>query len=304
MDLILIAIIMGLIEGATEFLPVSSTGHLILTATLLDFEGERAKSFEIFIQLGAILAATLLYWRRYLGLFGLDKSKRQGSTPPAGTSPDVAAVGTRTRASRTAKRGNWITRLLVRGEGLNLIHVALGILPAGIVGLLIHDLVKEYLFSAHTVLYALVIGGLFVIFADKLSQKRGFTSETIDDLTYKQALGIGIFQCLALWPGFSRSGATISGGLLLGATKKAGADFSFMIAIPLMVGATGLDLIKSWEHFHAEDLAFFLTGFFTALVFALIAVFTFLKILQKVPWSAWAYYRFLVAGLFWFFILN
>ncbi|HEU4964076.1 MAG TPA: undecaprenyl-diphosphate phosphatase [Bacilli bacterium] len=268
---ILNAIIMGIVEGATEFLPVSSTGHLILTGTLLDFTGEAAKSFEIFIQLGAILAATILYWRRYLVVFGLAKNKE---------------------------------RVAAGRPSLNLIHILLGVLPAGLLGLLLHDFIKDTLFSWNTVVFSLVIGGLFMIVADYATRKRRVTADEIDDLSYKQALGIGVYQCLALWPGFSRSGATISGGLLLGASKRASADFSFMMAIPLMLGATGVDLLKSYDQLRMEDMTFFLVGFFVALAVALIAVFTFLKLLQKLPWSAWAYYRFALAAVFWFFMMS
>lgn len=259
-----IALIMGTVEGLAEFLPISSTGHLIMTGELLNFTGERAKTFEIFIQLGAILAATILYWKRLVGFLDLRTWTKTGQ--------------------------------------LNMIHVFAGMLPAGLLGLVIHSAIKKYLFSPYTVLIGLVAGALLMIYAEKRQNR--VVTDNMDHLTYKQALSIGLFQCLALWPGFSRSGSTISGGMLIGVSKKAAADFSFLIAIPLMFAATGLDLYKSLDHLSMDDLVLFSTGFITSLIVALISMLTFLKILNKVKWSAFAYYRFVVAGLFWFFVLT
>ncbi|WP_018133272.1 undecaprenyl-diphosphate phosphatase [Effusibacillus pohliae] len=261
-----IAVIQGIVEGLTEFLPVSSTGHLILTGDLLHFEGPKAATFEIVIQLGAILAVAVLYWRRILQLLGL-------------------------RRDRSRFRSQ-----------LNLLHVLLAILPAMILGLLFHKAIKTYLFSPKTVLIGLVAGGIFMIAAEKW--QRRVRAREIDDLSYGQAFSIGLAQCLALWPGFSRSGATIAGGLLTGASHKAAADFSFLIAIPMMVAASGYDLLKSYKDLSIADLDFFAIGFAVSFLVALLAVVSFLKLLERVKLTPFAYYRFLAAALFWIFVLR
>ncbi|WP_421384812.1 undecaprenyl-diphosphate phosphatase [Bacillus salacetis] len=254
MNDILIAVILGIIEGLTEFLPVSSTGHLILAGHLLDFTGEKEKTFSIFIQLGAILAVVVFYWRRFL----------------------------------TIMRFNF-------KEGLNIIHIICAMLPAVVVGLLLHDLIKEYLFSPRTVVIALAAGALLLIYAEKKNHK--VSTEDLDELTYKQAFRIGLFQCLALFPGFSRAGATIAGGVLSGANHKTAAEFSFLVAVPMMVAASGLDLFKSYEVISAADIDLFIAGFFSAFIVALIAIMSFLKILSKVKLTPFAYYRFILAAV-------
>jgi undecaprenyl-diphosphatase len=264
---IFVSIILGIVEGLTEFLPVSSTGHLILAGNLLDFTGPKADTFEIVIQLGAILAVAIIYWKRILGLFGLLKKQQ--------------TVG-------------------VSGRKLNLIHVILAMMPALLVGFFTHDFIKSHLFSPTTVLLSLVLGGVFMIIAEK--KQPPVRAKQIDDISYAQAFGIGLIQCLALWPGFSRSGATIAGGMLLGTSVRAAADFTFLIAIPMMVAASGYDLLKSWHLFQASDLPWFATGFVVSFIVAYIAVVGFLKLLERVKLSSFAYYRFIVAAVF--FILT
>ncbi|GGE56943.1 undecaprenyl-diphosphatase 1 [Pullulanibacillus camelliae] len=253
------AIIEGIVEGLTEFAPVSSTGHLILVGDLIGFTGNKAKTFEIFIQLGSILAVVVLYFKRFLSLFGLYKVKRES-------------------------------------HPLNLLHIIIAAIPAVILGLFLHDVIKTYLFSPATVLVGLVAGGILLIFADR----RGKTDkrESIDQLSYKQAFQIGLFQCLSLWPGFSRSGSTISGGLLVGAGYKASAEFSFILAVPMMIGATGLDLYKSLDTLNASDLPLFLIGFITAFIVAMFAIVFFLKLLQRIKLIPFAIYRFVIAIVF------
>lgn len=261
----IIAFFMGIIEGLTEFLPVSSSGHLILAGHLFGFEGDKAKTFEVVIQLGSILAIAVLYRKKLISLFNL-----------------------KALANKDDKR-------------LNLIHIFLGIIPAVIVGFLLHDFIKDVLFSPKSVLIGLVAGALLLIFADK--KKTTITAENLDQLTYKQALYIGLFQCLAVWPGFSRSGSTISGGLLFGASQKAAAEFSFILALPIMIGATGLDVIKSYNQLASGDIPLFAIGFVTAFVVAMIAVVAFLKLLDKVKLSVFGYYRIALAIVFAFIIL-
>jgi undecaprenyl-diphosphatase len=272
MDQYWIAVVQGIVEGLTEFLPVSSTGHLILTGQLLNFTGDKADTFEIVIQLGAILAVLIVYWQRVLSLFGLAKDRPE------------------TRTTR------------VRGRKLNLIHIFLGIAPAMGLGFVLHGFIKSHLFSAYTVLWSLVFGAILMIVAEKV--RRPVTATNLDELTYRQAFSIGLFQCLSLWPGFSRSGSTIAGGLLVGASHKASADFSFLMAIPIMVLASAYDMLKSYKSLSIDDIGFFAVGFVVAFVVAYLAVVYFLKLLEKVKLTPFAYYRLLLAAAFWFFVLR
>lgn len=258
----IIGVIQGIVEGLTEFLPVSSTGHLILSGHLIGFTGERAETFEVFIQLGAILAVAVLYWRRLLELMGFSGKDTAGSNE----------------------------------KRLTIVHVFIAIIPAMVLGVLLHGVIKQYLFAPSTVLIGLVAGGIFMIFAEK--KQTVLRAKTIDDLSYKQVFQIGIAQCLALWPGFSRSGATIAGGMLSGASLRASANFSFLIAIPMMVAAGGYDLLKSWKVLQPSDFELFATGFIVSFIVAMLAVVSFLKLLEKVRFTTFAYYRFGLAAVF------
>lgn len=271
MENIWIAVWQGIVEGLTEFLPVSSTGHLILAGHLMNFYGDKAETFEIVIQLGAILAVALLYFKRILKLLGWRRY-------------DLAADSVAPR------------------KALTLTHVALAMAPALLLGFLLHGWIKSYLFTPETVLAGLVLGGVFMIFAEK--RQPVITAKSIDELTYKQALSVGLAQCLSLWPGFSRAGATIAGGLLSGANMRAAADFSFLIAVPMMMAASGYDLLKSYDLLAVSDLPFFLTGFVVSFVVALMAVVGFLKLLQTVKLTHFAYYRFALAGCFWMYMMQ
>lgn len=260
----IIAFILGIVEGLTEYLPVSSTGHLILVGHLLGFEGDKAKTFEVIIQLGSMLAILVLYWKRYLSLF------------------NFKTIG------KAEKK-------------LDIIHIILGVIPAAAVGFVLHDFIKEYLFSMNVVVVSLVVGAFLLIYAEKKSKT--VSAHTVDELSYKQAFSIGLFQCLAVCPGFSRAGATISGGLLVGANHKTAAEFSFLVALPIMVGATGLDFIKSFHFLHASDFPLFAIGFLTAFVTALFVVVIFLKWIGKASLTIFAYYRILLAILFTIFVI-
>lgn len=260
----LIGLIMGAVEGLTEFLPVSSTGHMILTGHLIGFEGEKAKTFEVFVQLGSILAVVVLFWKRLWSLVGIGK--------------------------------------VTEGPSLNLLHIIIGMIPASVLGFLFHDQIKEILFGPGPVIISLIAGGILMIIAEKFSKPS--TAQTLDDITYKQAFAIGMFQCLALWPGFSRSGSTISGGLLARVSHKAAAEYTFILAVPMMLGATGLDLIKNWDILSAADIPLFASGFITAFIVAMFAIVSFLKLLARVKLTPFAYYRFVLAAVFYFFIMN
>lgn len=276
MDSILISIILGIVEGLTEFIPVSSTGHMILASELMGIndQDELHKSFEVIIQLGAILAIAVVYRQRIMNMLGIyrTESRKLNESPK---------------------------------KTLNLLHVALGIAPALIVAFFAKDYIKS-LFSAKTVLLALVAGGVFMLFAELMSRSKvRTTAHDMDGITYKQAAVIGLYQCLSvLWPGFSRSGATISGGVLSGLSYRAAADFSFLIAIPIMCAATGYELLSSYKDILSGDLGFFIVGFIVSFVVAYIVVVAFLKYIQKIQLRHFAYYRFLIAALFWFFVMR
>jgi undecaprenyl-diphosphatase len=254
------AIIIGIIEGLTEFLPVSSTGHMILAGHLIGFTGDKADTFEIVIQLGAILAIVVLYWKRVLRLFGLQDN--------------------------TISRSN--------AKQLNLKHIIIGILPALLLGFLLHKYIKE-LFTPQTVVIGLIVGGIFMIIAEKFHSP--VESQTLDDITFKQSFFIGVAQCLSLWPGFSRSGATIAAGMLAGTSRAAAADYTFLMAVPIMAAATGYDLLKSYKSFSSDDIIFFAVGFIVAFIVALLAVATFIKWVGKLKLTYFSYYRFALAIL-------
>jgi undecaprenyl-diphosphatase UppP len=256
------AIVMGIVEGLTEFLPVSSTGHLILTGHLLGFTGDRAKTFEVVIQLGAVLAVLVLYRQRFARLLNF-------------------------------KFGP--------GSGLNALHIALAMLPAGVAAVLLHSFIKTYLFGPQTVLIGLVLGGILMIAADR--SKRTVTAEELDDITYKQAFLIGCFQLLSLWPGFSRSGSTISGGMLSGTSQKAAAEFTFIVSVPIMAGASAVDLLGSREFLTMGDLPLFLVGLLASFTVGMLAVVTFINMMKKLRLSWFAYYRFGLAAIFALIIL-
>ncbi|SFN05495.1 undecaprenyl-diphosphatase [Izhakiella capsodis] len=260
--LLWVACILGIVEGLTAFLPVSSTGHMIIVGQLLGFEGDTAKTFEVVIQLGSILAVVVVFWRRLFGLIGI----HSGSVTHEG-----------------------------RGVGhLNLIHILLGMVPAVVLGLLLHDTIKS-LFNPINVMDALIFGGFLLLAGEYLKPKQPKTVG-IDDLTYRQCFINGCFQCLALWPGFSHAGATISGGMLVGVSRYATSEFSFILAVQVMMGATVRDLYKSVLYLKMTVLPLFATGFVTAFIGALIAINVFLKLIQNISFVPFAIYRFIIAA--------
>jgi len=258
-----VAIILGIVEGLTEFLPVSSTGHLIITGHLLGFTGPKAETFEIVIQLGAILAVVALYWDRFFGLLRTNPQQRF-----------------------SGPYGLWLLFLTS--------------LPASIVGLLAHKYIKAYLFSPKTVAIALAVGAIFIFIVEGMSKDQ--KTDSLDKITPKLALGIGLFQCLALWPGFSRSAATIMGGMLLGAKRTVAAEYSFIAAVPIMFAATGYDFMKNYSLFEFSDLLFLAIGFVVSFISAWIAVKSFIYLLGKLTLRPFAIYRLALAPLVLFFL--
>lgn len=278
MDFILFikAIILGMVEGLTEFAPVSSTGHMIIVDDMW-LQSEEfltkyvANTFKVVIQLGSILAVLVVFKDRFLDLLNI-KRKKPDQGAPAGTGR------------------------------LKLTQVIVGLIPAGILGVLFEDYIDDHLFSIETVLIGLVVGAIFMIIADKFSKKEP-SIVTVDQITYKKAFSVGLIQCLSLWPGFSRSGSTISGGVMLGMSHRAAADFTFIMAVPIMFGASLLSLVKNLEYFSVSALPFFIAGFISAFVFALVSIRFFLKLINKVKLVPFAIYRIVLAAviyLIWF----
>jgi len=183
---------------------------------------------------------------------------------------------------------------------LNLLQIFVGLLPAMVFGLLFEDWIDEYLFSVETVVVGLFFGAFLMIAADKFRPK--VTAQTVDQITYKQAFQVGLFQCIALWPGFSRSGSTISGGVLLGMSYRAASDFTFIMAVPIMAGASLLKMMKYWEFFTPDMIPFFIVGFVSAFIFALIFIRFFLQLIDKIKLTPFAIYRIVIAVILMFII--
>ncbi|HEY4514420.1 MAG TPA: undecaprenyl-diphosphate phosphatase [Candidatus Paceibacterota bacterium] len=250
------AAILGLVEGITEFLPISSTGHLILTAKLLELpQSEFLKSFEIAIQLGAICAVLLLYWRSFLELPVLKK-------------------------------------------------IAAAFIPTALIGFALYSFIKEYLIgNEKVVLVALALGGIILIIFELLHKESATASESIAAISYGQAVAIGFFQAIAVIPGVSRSAATIIGGLLSGLKRTTIVEFSFLLAVPTMAAATGLDVLKSYSSFNSGDALLLLAGFVTAFLVAIVVIKFFLRFIKTHSFISFGVYRILIAALFWFAVL-
>ena len=244
MDWFSTGLIMGAVQGLTEFLPVSSSGHLVIAGDLLGFTGPKASTFEVAIQLGSIFAVLMVYWDRFMGT-----------------------------------------------------------LPPSVLGLLLHSYIKQ-LFTPFSVSLSLAVGGLLMLFVESYCAKRPPKYSSIDEVTPKLALGIGLCQCMALWPGFSRSGSTIMGGMLLGEKRALAAEYSFVAAVPIMFAATGYDLLKTWSLFTVDDIPLFATGLFFAFIFGWLAIKTFIALVGRITLRPFAVYRLLLAPIVYFFMVN
>ena len=268
MDIWLTAVVLGIVEGLTEFIPVSSTGHLIVAGNLLGFVGEKASTFEVAIQLGAILSVVVLYWDRFLRLVYQRRSSRSDSVSALSGWPGICRIG-------------------------------IASLPALIAGYLFHDFIKSHLFTPVTVSWALAVGGVAILIVERSVSQQSFAS--LETLTLKQALGIGLFQVLSLWPGISRSAATIVGGLVLGLDRKGAAEFSFLIAVPIMMAASAYDVLKMSAALTSHDIGQFAVGFIVSFIVALISIKTFIRILGRWSLIPFAWYRIVAAPVFYFF---
>lgn len=252
------ALLLGIVEGVTEFLPISSTGHLILLTDLLNFAGPKGHVFEIVIQLGAILAICWLYRAKLISSV-LD-------------------------APKDAKARRFIT------------NITIGFLPAAVIGVFAHSFIKSVLFSPLVVAIMLVVGGIIILLVEKVIKPQPRTHH-VEEMSWKLALKIGFCQVLAMIPGTSRSGATIIGGMMLGLERKAATEFSFFLAIPTMLGATVYDSYKNWEYMTAENMEIIAIGFVAAFISALFVVDWLIKFLGKHGYSPFAYYRIAIGGL-------
>lgn len=250
--LLLKAAIMGVVEGLTEFLPISSTGHLILAGSLLGFDDAKAKVFDIAIQTGAIFAVILVYWQRIHATLVQLPSQRQ--------------------AQRFA------------------LNVLIGFLPAVVLGLLFGRAIKEHLFTPVVVASTFIVGGFIILWAER-RQQVAVRIQSVDDMGPLDALKVGLVQCLAMVPGTSRSGATIIGGMLLGLSRKAATDYSFFLAIPTLIGAGAYSLYKERALLSAADIPLFAVGLVFSFLSAWLCVRWLLRYISSHSFVPFAYYR-------------
>jgi undecaprenyl-diphosphatase len=253
---IISAIILGVVEGFTEFLPISSTAHLVLTSRLLHTENsEFLKSFEISIQLGAIASVVFLYWKTLVSKWELNKK------------------------------------------------ILTAFIPTAIVGLIFYGFIKSVLLENHLVsVYALLFGGIALIIFELLYKERDADMSEVANISYKQAFIIGAFQSIAIVPGVSRAAATIIGGLIMRIKRRAIVEFSFLLAVPTMAAATGLDLVKSAGSFAYSDFLYLATGFVVAFITAMISIKFLLKFIQNHNFTSFGIYRILLAVSFLFLL--
>lgn len=254
MDIVLLvkAAIMGVVEGLTEFLPISSTGHLILAGSLLGFDDAKAQVFDIAIQTGAIFAVILVYWQKIRAT--------------------LAALPTHRQAQRFA------------------LNVLIAFVPAVVLGLLFGKAIKAHLFTPVVVASTFIIGGFIILWAERRPSAATRIHE-VEDMTALDALKVGLVQCLAMVPGTSRSGATIIGGMLLGLSRKAATDFSFFLAIPTLIGAGGYSLYKERALLSVADIPLFAVGLVFSFISAWLCVRWLLRYISTHSFVPFAYYR-------------
>jgi len=262
MDTVLLikAAVMGLVEGLTEFLPISSTGHLILAGALLGFDDEKAKVFDIAIQTGAIVAVILVYWQKIRDT--------------------VVALPTQAQAQRFA------------------LNVLIAFVPAVVLGLLFGKAIKAHLFTPVVVASTFILGGFIILWAERrqASSPAATRIHDADTMTAMDALKVGLVQCFAMIPGTSRSGATIIGGMLLGLSRKAATDFSFYLAIPTLIGAGAYSLYKERALLSAADVPLFAVGLVVSFISAWLCIRWLLRFISTHSFNGFAYYR-IVFGL-------
>ena len=251
-ELLVKAAIMGVVEGLTEFLPISSTGHLILAGSLLGLDDAKPKVFDIAIQTGAILAVIIVYWQKIRAT--------------------LVALPTERQAQKFA------------------LNVLIGFLPAVVLGLLFGKMIKEHLFTPTVVATTFILGGFVILWAERRPQSAA-RIHSVDDMSALDALKVGLVQCMAMIPGTSRSGATIIGGMLLGLSRKAATDFSFFLAIPTLIGAGVYSLYKERALLSMADLPMFAVGLFFSFISAWLCVRWLLRYISTHDFVPFAWYR-------------
>ena len=260
MPILLIALILGIVEGVTEFLPVSSTGHLILATELLGFDAEKWAAFNVIIQLGAILAIVVLYWRTFWAVL-------EGML-----------------------KGQAISWRFVR-------NILIGFLPSAILGFLLISRIEALLGNAVVVAWAFIVGGVAILVIERLVKETPVVG--VAEMPLRTAIGVGVIQCLAMIPGVSRSGATIMGGLSLGVERRTAAEFSFFLAIPTMVGSTTLELLRHRDTLmagaHGVGFGTVAVGFVVSFLVAIVVVRAFVHYISRHGFAPFAWYR-IVAG--------
>ena len=251
------SILLAIVEGITEFLPVSSTGHMILVSTLMKLqESEFTKTFEISIQIGAICAILIMYIRRFL-------------------------------------------------HGIDIyLKLAVAFLPTGVIGILAYPFIKSYLFNSTVVASSLIAGGIILVLIDRKVDRSETRVDSLENIPYKNAFLIGLIQCFSMIPGVSRAAATIIGGIFNGLDKKQAMEFSFLLAVPTMLAATGYDLLKTPVHFSGQEVVLLATGLAVAFIIAWLAVKVFLKFVENYGFKYFGYYRIIIGILFLLFIHN
>ena len=260
------AIIIAIVEGITEFLPISSTGHMILVGDLIKFNGsDFSDMYEVVIQLGAILAVVVLYWAKIREMIvSFFKFEKKGIR-------------------------FWL-------------NIIVATIPAMIMGFALNKIIKQYLFNSKTVIIGFVVGGILLIVIENNFRKRENSNTVVrklEDISYGQAFKVGLFQCLAMWPGMSRSASTIMGGWVAGLSTTVATEFSFFLAIPVMIGASGLELKKfDFSSVAANEKIALAVGFIVAFITALLVVDRFIAFLKKKPMRTFAIYRLSVAAIF------
>ncbi len=261
---ILKAVFLGLIEGLTEFIPVSSTAHLLIASKIINFQSISNNIFEVVIQLGAILAICVLYRKKIFDL---------------------------------------IFKIKERSQQKFILNVTLAFLPAAVIGVAIHDLIKTYLFSSSVIAIALIVGGILMIIIDRNPKEQNSKITDLDEITPKTAFFIGLFQCIAMIPGTSRSGATIIGGLLLGLGRKTATEFSFFLAIPTIAGASVYDFFKNSSELTSSNLYLILIGLVVSFLSALFVIKWFINFVSKHSFVSFGIYRIIIGILVLLFIV-
>ena len=276
-----LAALLGLLEGLTEYLPVSSTGHLILLGHLLGFNGEMAITVEICIQLGAVLAVVVYEREKIKTLLSLAYIQ-QRELRPSTSSPDSSSASQSwtSRLQQSAKKHHHLWFIIGLGAAF---------LPAAFVGFLAHDWIEKNLFSPKVVAVSLIVGGIIIFIVETWPKVVRIT--TLENIPVRSAIGVGIAQCVALIPGMSRSGSTIVGGLLLGLDRKIATEFSFFLALPTMFAATGYKLLQSYHLFTADDVFPLFIGMVVSFIVAWVVIASFLTYVKRHTLKVFAYYR-------------